>query len=139
MFRRAAWAAAGAGCATAAIWLGGCRDRAAEPDRGSGGTGSEAVPDSLALSAPGGVEVWYTLARQATDAAGKPCVERSLEIRRGSTRVPIPLLYTSSPVELVDDTTVRARLSDRCRPGDRYRVDLRRGQPVRERKTGSPR
>ena len=34
---------------------------------------------------------------------------------------------------MVNDTTLRARLSDRCGPGDAYLVDLRTGRPVRER------
>jgi hypothetical protein len=33
----------------------------------------------------------------------------------------------------VNDTTMRARLSDHCAPGDAYLVNLRTGRPVRER------
>ena len=43
------------------------------------------------------------------------------------------LLYTGSAPEIVNDTTMRARLSDRCVPGDAYLVNLRTGRPVRER------
>ncbi len=43
------------------------------------------------------------------------------------------MLYTGSPPEIVNDTTLRARLSDKCVPGDTYLVNLRTGQPVRER------
>ncbi len=89
--------------------------------------------DSLALTAPGGVEVWYTLSRADTSPDGQPCVDRTLEIRRGDARVPIPLLYTGTEPELVNDSTLRARLSVQCRPGDAYLVDLRSGRPVRER------
>jgi hypothetical protein len=90
-------------------------------------------PDSLVATAPGGVQVWFTLSRPATSPDGVPCVDRAIEIRRGETRVQVPLLYTGTPPELVNDTTLRARLSNQCRPGDAYLVDLRSGRPVRER------
>lgn len=90
-------------------------------------------PDSLVLTAPGGVEVWYTLSRVGTAANGDRCVDRTLEIRRGETRVPVPLLYTGAPPELVNDSTMRAHLSNQCLPGDAYLIDLRSGRPVRER------
>lgn len=106
-----------------------------EADRPAGAAGvkDSAPADSLVLTAPGGVEVWYTLSRTATAPTGVHCVDRTLEIRRGGTRVPVPLLYTGTVPELVNDSTIRARLSDRCSPGDAYLVDLRSGQPVRER------
>jgi hypothetical protein len=94
---------------------------------------ASAPADSLALSAPGGVEVWYTLARPARAADGTTCVDRALEIRRGGSRIPVPLLYTGTAPELVNDTTIRARLSDRCAPGDRYLVNLTTGRPTPER------
>jgi hypothetical protein len=90
--------------------------------------------DSLVATAPGGVEVWFTLARTATAPDGAGCVDRALEIRRDGTRIPVPLLYTGTAPRLVNDSTMRARLSDRCRPGDAYLVDLRTGRPVRERR-----
>lgn len=92
-----------------------------------------ALPDSLALTAPEGVEVWFTLSRVSTAPDGKRCVDRTLEIRRGGTRVPVPLLYTGTEPELVNDSTMRARLSFQCMPGDAYLVDLRTARPVRER------
>ncbi|MGH7526572.1 MAG: hypothetical protein ACREMX_07690 [Gemmatimonadales bacterium] len=90
-------------------------------------------PDSLVATAPGGVEIWFTLSRAGKAADGTPCVDRTLEIRRGETRVPVPLLYTGTAPELVNDSTIRARLSNECTPGDAYLVDLRSGRPVRER------
>lgn len=87
--------------------------------------------DSLALTAPGGVEVWFTASRRATDSAGRPCVERVMEIRRASTRVAIPLLYTGSAPRLVNDSTLEAPIWLNCRPGNVYQVNLRTGQPVR--------
>lgn len=107
------------------------------PDRPPAASGSSGTPpppaDSLVLTAPGGVEVWFTLARNSVSAEGVPCVDRSIEIRRGETRVKVPLLYTGSAPELVNDTTLRARLSNHCIPGDAYLVDLGTGRPVRER------
>ena len=112
-----------------AIGCGGGSDRAAAPQ-----AAKDSVPaDSLALTAPGGVEVWYTMARTGKAVNGESCIDRTLEIRRGDTRVPVPLLYTGTPPELIDDSTIRARLSDACRPGDAYLVNLRTGRPVRER------
>ena len=92
-----------------------------------------APADSLVATAPGGVEVWFTLAREGTGPDGTTCTDRTLEIRRGERRIPVPLLYTGTAPEILNDTTMRARLSDRCAPGDAYLVDLRSGRPVRER------
>lgn len=89
-----------------------------------------APAESLALRAPGGVEVWFTLARPARDDAGAPCVERALEIRDGTRRTPVPLLYTRDTPRLANDSTIRARLWTHCRPGPTYLVNLRTGQPV---------
>ena len=92
-----------------------------------------APAESLVATAPGGVEIWFTLAREGKAADGTTCTDRTLEIRREGKRVPVPLLYTGSAPEIVNDTTMRARLSDRCVPGDAYLVNLRTGRPVRER------
>ena len=89
--------------------------------------------DSLVATAPGGAEIWFTLSRTDSGDAGR-CTARAVEIRRGGTRIPVPLLYTSAAPEILSDTSFRARLSDHCRPGDSYLVDLRTGRPVRERK-----
>jgi hypothetical protein len=94
---------------------------------------AEAAQDSLVLRAPGGVEVWYTLSRSGQAADGSSCVDRTLEIRREGLRIPVPLLYTGSAPELVDDTTMRARLSNACVPGQSYLVNLRTGRPTPER------
>lgn len=88
--------------------------------------------DSLVLTSPGGTQIWFTLARSATSAAGQTCVERGLEIRSQGKRVPVPLLYTGAPPLLVNDSTLRAVLWTHCQPGDAYLVNLRSGQPVRE-------
>jgi hypothetical protein len=89
--------------------------------------------DSLVLTNARGVEVWFTLAREATGADGRQCMERGLEIRQGVKRLQVPLLYTGAPPVLLDDSTMRAILWTHCRPGDAYLVNLRSGHPVRER------
>jgi hypothetical protein len=98
--------------------------------------GRSALPsppaDSLVATAAGGTEVWFTLARPDS-AEGRRCVDRGLEIRRGATRLPVPLLYTGTAPQVLNDTVMRARLSFHCRAGDAYLVDLRTGRPVRER------
>jgi hypothetical protein len=88
-------------------------------------------PDSLALRTREGVELWFTLARDDRDSAGAACVERGLEIRDGTRRTPVPLLYTGDVPRVVNESTVSARLWTACRPGPEYRVNLRTGQPVR--------
>jgi hypothetical protein len=108
---------------------GGGADRPPGPPQAA----AAAPAESLVLVAPGGTEVWYTLARPGRAADGTACVDRTLEIRRGDTRIPVPLLYTGAPPELVNDTTIRARLSDRCAPADRYLVNLTTGRPTPER------
>jgi hypothetical protein len=85
------------------------------------------------LRTAAGQEVWFASSRPDTDGAGGACIERSLEIRAGGTRTPVPLLYTAVAPTLVNDTTMRAELWTNCRAGDRYDVSLRTGQPVRVR------
>jgi hypothetical protein len=111
----------------------GCADRPSNAAIPGGERASPPPPaDSLVATAPGGAEVWFTLAR-LDSADGRHCVDRTIEIRRGGTRVPVPLLYTGTSPEILNDTTLRARLSNGCVPGDAYLVDLRTGRPVRER------
>jgi hypothetical protein len=112
-----------------------CNTRGADrPEQGAAEVARAPAPaDSLVATAPGGVEVWFTLSREGKAADGTPCTDRTIEIRRGGGRVQVPLLYTGTAPELVNDSTIRARLSDRCVPGDAYLVDLRTGRPVRER------
>lgn len=124
----------GAVIAMVAAVTAGCGGREARPPAESAETIQAAAPaDSLVATAPGGVEIWFTLAREGKAADGTTCTDRTLEIRHGDRRLPVPLLYTGTAPEIVNDTTMRARLSDRCAPGDAYLVDLRTGRPVRER------
>jgi hypothetical protein len=94
--------------------------------------------DSLVATSPAGIEIWFTLAREAARPDGTRCIERGIEIRRGSTRLKVPLLYTGSAPVFLDDSTMRALLWNRCAPGDAYLVNLRSGHPVRERGRGKP-
>jgi len=112
-----------------------CNTRGAEtPKQGAAEVArAPARADSLVATAPGGVEVWFTLSREGKAADGTPCTDRTMEIRRGGTRIQVPLLYTGTAPELVNDSTIRARLSNQCVPGDAYLVDLRSGRPMRER------
>ena len=108
---------------------------AAEGSRGGGADSAAAAeaapPDSLALRLGDGIEVWYTMARPADSAGGARCLERTLEIRHpGGTRVGVPLLYTRDLPKVVDDSTLEARLSGDCVPGERYRIDIRSGRPT---------
>jgi hypothetical protein len=97
-------------------------------------TAAEAKPaDSLALSGPAGLEIWFTLTRSARSAGGAPCVERGLEIRQEDRRIQVPLLYTGEPPALLNDSTMRAILWTDCHPVTPYLVDLRTGRPVPER------
>ena len=90
-----------------------------------------APPDTLVLVVPGGATVWLAEGRRATDSAGAVCLERSIEIRRDSSRVRVPLLYTLAPPTLLDDSTLKAELAHNCRRSAAYRVSLRTGAPVR--------
>jgi hypothetical protein len=90
--------------------------------------------DALLLETPGGIEVWATFARESKDSTGASCIERAVEVRDGTTRRQVPLLYTRDIPQLVNDTTIRARLWTDCRPGDAYLVNLRNGLPVRKTK-----
>jgi len=89
------------------------------------------LPDSLALRAPGGMEVYFSGARIGTDSAGATCVERGLVLVHDTTRTLVPLLMTGAAPTLVNDSTMRARIWLHCRPGNTYDVNLRTGAPTR--------
>ena len=110
----------------------GCRSGERRPSPDS--TLSRTAPaDSLAASFGNGVEVWFTLSRAARGSDGRACQERGLEIRHGSDRIQVPLLYTGEAPALLNDSTMRAVLWNHCEPVATYRVDLRTGRPVPER------
>lgn len=94
----------------------------AEPARGPA--------DSLALRTAAGPEVWFVNGRAARDSSGRECLERGLEIRDSAGRRGVPLLYTLEAPTALDDSSVQARIYNRCEPGDRYRISLRTGRPT---------
>ena len=87
------------------------RAEGASPGDMEAGARTDAAADALVATAPGGVEIWFTLAREATAADGTTCTDRTIEIRRDGERIPVPLLYTGTAPEIVNDSTMRARLS----------------------------
>ncbi|TFG51260.1 MAG: hypothetical protein E4H38_01980 [Gemmatimonadales bacterium] len=120
----------------AAVWtvalLGACGGEKQSPVPAQQDTPRPPV-DSLALTLPSGVEIWFTASRKATSAEGQGCVERVMEIRDGTTRRLIPLLYTGAPPRLINDSTIEADIWLNCRAGNVYQVNVRSGQPVRVR------
>ena len=113
-----------------ALGVAACAERPSAPAVERGATEAMQAPaDSLALQLPDG-GIWYTLSRDSHAPDGSPCTERTLEIRRRGDTVAVPLLYTRDLPELLDDSTASARLYRDCSPGDRYRIDLRSGQPT---------
>jgi hypothetical protein len=100
-------------------------------------TATSSVPDSLVATGKDGMQVWFTLTRVGLAPDGTSCVERGLEIRRGDTRIQVPLLYTGAAPVLLDQSTMRAELWNHCRPVGTYLVDLRSGRPVREHAGGT--
>ena len=107
------------------------QDRAPAPQAEQAAPASPA--DSLALTLPSGIEIWFTASRQAISAEGSPCVERVMEIREGASRRLIPLLYTGAAPRRINDTTIEADIWLHCRPGNVYQVNVKSAQPVRVR------
>jgi hypothetical protein len=106
----------------------GAEERPRPPDT----AGTPSVRDSLVATSDDGLEVWFTLTRVGLGPDGTSCIERGLEIRRGETRIQVPLLYTGAAPVILDRSRMRAELWNHCRPVDTYLVDLRSGRPVRE-------
>ena len=123
--RRLGWVALVGGCSA------GGKPGADTPPAAQAVTPPPQPPDTMVLAAPGGVTVWLTEGRGASDAAGASCFERSIEIRRDTTHLKVPLLYTLSSPSLLDDSTLKAELARDCRPAAAYRVSLRTGAPTR--------
>jgi hypothetical protein len=111
----------------------GCGARGEPPPDGPPLPDARAVPpepaDSMVLTAPGGVTVWLAEGRRSSDSAGTACYERTIEIRRDTSRLKVPLLYTVTVPVLLNDSTLKAELARDCRPTASYRVSLRDGMP----------
>lgn len=93
--------------------------------------GTVKVADSLVLSLGDGNTVWMAEGRRGTDSAGATCVERTLEVRRGASRIKVPLLYTRAAPTRIDDSTFRAELFRDCSRMSAYRISVRDGMPYR--------
>jgi hypothetical protein len=110
----------------------GAPPQAGTPADSSAAADPAPVPaDSLVLQVPGGVEVWFTDARQATSPDGAPCLERALEVRAGGTSRGVPLLYTREAPTLLGGDAMRAVLYNNCLAGAAYRVDFATISPKR--------
>lgn len=92
---------------------------------------SAPAADSLVLVLPDSAEIWFTSSMLDTAATGETCSLRTLEIRRGNSRTPVPLLYTMGELKMVNDTTVSAALVRDCASHDTYLVNTKTGQPRR--------
>jgi hypothetical protein len=117
---------------TALLGVAGCSG-SRKPDAEEEGwetLGAGQLSDSLALTTPAGIQVWFTTSRPATDSTGAPCVERALEIRQKGTKTLVPLLYTGTVPRLLNDSTIEATLWLHCQPMSLYRVNLRTARPV---------
>jgi hypothetical protein len=90
-----------------------------------------APADSLVGSSPNGAQVWLVEGRQARDSAGATCYERGVEIRRDSSRIRVPLLYTGRAPARFSRDGFEAELWRDCRPMARYRIDLATGRPTK--------
>lgn len=123
----------GAGRACAALLLVAACGRAPAPPGQDAATQppESAVPDSLALTTADGYQVWLTDVRPARDSAGGTCQERSVEIRRDTVRLRVPLLYVRVPPTLLDPRHLRAELSRDCRTTAIYRVELATARPYK--------
>jgi len=78
--------------------------------------------DSLALTLPDSTTVWLIEGREGRGADGATCRERSVELRKGSTRTMVPLLYTRSAPRMVQGKVV-ATLSNHCADEGEYLID----------------
>jgi hypothetical protein len=120
------------GWLAAAVLVTACSAReTVRPAAEADSTPAAAPPDTMVLRLPDGAEVWFTGSMLDTAGSGETCYERAVEIRRAGTRIPVPLLYTSGGLTIVDDTTVRAVLVRDCAGTDTYLVNTRTGQPRR--------
>lgn len=60
-------------------------------------SGTPRPVDSLLLTTPAGIQVWFAAARMAQDSGGTRCIERVMEIRGNAYRVD---LRTGQPVRV---------------------------------------
>lgn len=104
-------------------------DTAPPPDQAA--TRDPSPPDSLVLVTPDSTRIFLSAGLPDTAADGSVCQSHSIVLERDGARKVVPLLYTLEPPTLLDDSTLLAVRAKDCGPGDRYRVGLRTGLPVR--------
>jgi hypothetical protein len=108
-----------------------CSPREPGQEEQTGGQASPLPPAAMVMRMPDSAEIWFTGAMLDSAPNGQTCFERTVEIRRGENRTPVPLLYTFGEMEIVDDTTVRAGLMRDCASVDTYLVNTKTAQPRR--------
>jgi hypothetical protein len=113
----------------------GCGGSSPAPDRDRPGAdaapGPTAARDTLVLTTADGFEVWLTDLRTAHDSAGNPCQERSVEIRRDTLRLRVPLFYTRTSPTVLDRSHLRGELSRDCRTLAVYRIEMATARPYK--------
>lgn len=108
----------------------GDRARVAPP-----GVVDSAPADTRVLDLGDGTAVWLTAGRVGRARTGGSCRERGIELRKGDSRVTVPLLYTLDIPVVVDGKVVASLASD-CVSGQNYSIDAVTGQPTKlERRT----
>ncbi len=115
----------------ALLLLAGCGARG-EPEGGAVPEVARTPPppaDTLVLQLPHGNNVWLAEGRISRDSAGGQCFERSVEIRRDSVKLKVPLLFTAEVPTRVNDSTFQARLYQNCTLFATYKVGVRDGMP----------
>jgi hypothetical protein len=85
--------------------------------------------DSLVLTLSDSTTVWLVRGRQGIASTGATCEERSVELRKGSRRTLVPLLYAREVPRLMRGT-LYATLSDRCADVGEYVIDPATGYPT---------
>ena len=110
------------GCVVAACLLVGCGG-APKPAPAREASATPAGPaDSLVLTLADSTTVWMVRGREGVGADGTSCQERSIELRKGTRKLLVPLLYTRAAPRL-DHGKLYATLSNRCVDVAEYAID----------------
>ena len=87
------------------------------------------TPETHLFDLADSTQVWLVTGRQAHSGTGGTCLEQGIQLRKGSLKIPVPLLYTSTMPEVVNGKLV-AKLSKDCVSGASYAIDPKTGQPT---------
>ena len=88
-------------------------------------------PDTMLFVTADGYQVWFAEGRWARDSAGTQCYERSVEVRKGTTKIKVPLFFTNRPPRQDNPGSLRGELMFDCRVMAIYRIDLATGRPTK--------